>query len=61
MGALGGDGRVVIGIDDNPLDTEEMLGVRCDCHGFDGFHGPVFAGHGGRFPIHGNHASHLPL
>ena len=51
----------VIGIDGNLSDPEEVLGVRCDCFGPDGFHGPVPAGCGGSDPILGNHAAHLRL
>ena len=59
MGTLGGDGSGVIGIDSNPSDPEEVLGVWRGCDGPDGFHGPVCAGCGGRDPIFGNHAALL--
>lgn len=34
-------------------DPEEVLGVRRDGLGLDGFHGPVPAGYGGRDPVFG--------
>lgn len=59
LGALGGDGGGVVGIDDHPSEQEEVLGVRRDSFRPDGFHGPVFAGYGDRDPILWNHASRL--
>lgn len=55
LGALGGDGSGVIGIDSHPADPEEVLGVWRDCFGAGGFHGPVPAGCGGRDSVFGDH------
>lgn len=55
LGTLGGDGGGVVGMDSHPVDPEEVLAVRRDCLGLDGFHGPVPAGYGGRDPVLGDH------
>ncbi len=58
LGTLGGDGCGGIGMDSHPFDSEEVLDVRRDCLGLDGFHGSVPAGYCGRDPVFGAYEAH---
>lgn len=42
-------------MDNHPSDSEEVLGVRRDCLGLDGFHGSVPAGYCGGDSVFGTH------